>query len=197
VSRPSVAPPRLEIRPFRSADATTVGGLTLAAYDAYGEMRGPYRDFLRDPLQRVDGCSALLVAEVDGGVVGTVTYVVPGDPEWEGRPDPEGDCGFRVLAVSPALEGRGVARALISACLTRAREEGRHRMFITSMAWMHRAHRLYERLGFLPRPDLAVRFPGGDGVAYTLDLTDDAPRRFPPPGPPPDELPWYADVWAS
>jgi hypothetical protein len=61
---------------------------------------------------------------------------------------------------------------------------------------MVRAHHLYERLGFEPRPDLAVRFPNGDGVAFTLDLTEEASERFPPPGPVPDELPWYEVVWA-
>jgi GNAT superfamily N-acetyltransferase len=193
----SRGPGRVRIRAMRTSEAEEVGRITLAAYDAYGQMRGPYRDFLADPRHRLGGSRALLVAELDGRVVGTVTYVIPGDAEWEGRREPEGDAGFRVLAVDPAVEGRGVARELVQACIERAQEEGRHRLVITSMAWMDRAHRLYERLGFTPRPDLAVRFPNGDGVAFTLDLTDAAPHRFPPPGPVPDELPWYADVWAS
>jgi ribosomal protein S18 acetylase RimI-like enzyme len=188
-------PTRIAIRPMRIAEAERVGRLTLAAYDAYGRMEGRYRDYLADPRQRLDGSTALLVATLDGEVAGTVTYVVPGDQEWEGRPEPDGDAAFRVLAVDPAFEGRGVARALVQACIDRAEAEGRHRLVITSMAWMGRAHRLYERLGFDIRPDLAVRFPNGDGVAFTLDLTDEAPRWFPPPGPVPDELPWYADVW--
>jgi GNAT superfamily N-acetyltransferase len=186
----------IEVRPMRPSEAETVGRITLAAYDAYGEMSGPYREFLGDPARRVGGATALLVAELDGEVVGTVTYVLPEDEEWEGRPEPEGDCAFRVLAVDPAVEGLGVARALVRACVDRARAEGRHRLVITSMAWMGRAHQLYERLGFVRRPDLAVRFPSGDGVAFTLDLTDEAPARFPPPGPVPHELPWFEDVWA-
>jgi GNAT superfamily N-acetyltransferase/SAM-dependent methyltransferase len=193
----SRGPEPVRVRAMRASEADEVGRITLAAYDAYGRMRGPYRDYLADPRHRLVGSSGLLVAELDDRVVGTITYVVPGDREWEGRREPEGDAGFRVLAVDPTVEGRGVARALVRACLERAREEGRHRLVITSMAWMDRAHRLYEQLGFTPRPDLAVRFPNGDGVAFTFDLTDEAPHRFPPPGPVPDELPWYADVWAS
>jgi GNAT superfamily N-acetyltransferase len=193
----SRGPTRVRIREMRLDESEAVGRITLDAYDAYGVMSGWYRTFLGDPAQRLDGCTALLVAELDGEVVGTVTYVLPHDTQWEGRPAPEGDCAFRVLAVAPGVEGQGVAQALVRACLDRAREDGRHRMVITSMAWMDRAHRLYERLGFDPRPDLAVRFPNGDGVAFTLDLTDEAVDRFPPPGPVPDELPWFEDVWET
>lgn len=183
------------IRPMRQDEAARVGALTLAAYDHYGRIVGPYRDQLADPRPRAAGCTALLVAEVDGRVVGTVTDVRPGDSGWEGRPTPEGDCGFRVLAVDPAAEARGVGRRLVTACLDRARREGCHRSVITSMSWMTRAHRLYERLGFVRRPDLDVRFPGGDGFVFTLDLTDDAVNRFPPPGPVPARPPWFEDVW--
>jgi GNAT superfamily N-acetyltransferase len=181
---------------MRPSEAARVGELTLAAYDRYGPMEGDYRDFLADPLARVEGCTAVLVAEVDGVVVGTVSYVTPADAEWEDRPSPAGDAGFRILAVDPAWEGRGVGTALVDACFARARAEGRHRMLITSMDWMRRAHDLYERrYGFVRRPDLDVRFPAGVGVIYAADLTDDAPDRFPPPGPIPGAPPWYEDVW--
>jgi GNAT superfamily N-acetyltransferase len=196
VSTPSHTRTRVLVRPMRPDESERVGRITLDAYDEYGSMGGSYRDFLGDPRRRIDGSTAVLVAELDGLVVGTVTYVLPEDEEWEGRPEPEGDCAFRVLAVDPAHEGRGVAQALVRACVDRGRADGRHRMVITSMAWMVRAHHLYGRLGFDPRPDLAVRFPNGDGVAFTLDLTEEASERFPAPGPVPDELPWYEDVWA-
>ena len=194
--RTSAATDPVTIRPFRDRDAEVVGRLTIAAYDAYGRIEGEYRDFLADPRRRVGGCTALLVAEVHGQLVGTVTFVLAGDPEWEGRPVPEGDAAFRVLAVAPGQEGRGIGRRLVSACLDLARDHGCHRLVITSMAWMHRAHRLYEAFGFVRRPDLDVRFPGGDGVVFTLDLTAEAPNRFPAPGPTPTDLPWFEDAWA-
>ncbi len=185
----------VQIRELRPEDAARVGALTLAGYDAYGRIEGPYREALGDPLQRVDGCTQLLVAELDGEVVGTVTFVLPGDREWESRPEPEGDAGFRVLAVDPAVEGHGVGRALVEACIAAARAHDRHRIVIVTMSWMHRAHRLYEVLGFDRRPDLDLRFPSGVGYVMTYDLTDEAPARFPAPGPAPEEIPWFEDVW--
>lgn len=172
-----------------------VGAITLAGYDAYGRMEGEYREFLGDPSRRLGGCTALLVAELDGRLVGTVTYVLPGDAQWEGRPVDDGDAGFRVLAVAPEAEGHGVGRALVEACIERSRARGCRRIIITSMAWMTRAHRLYEGLGFIRRPDLAVRFPSGCGVVFTRDLVADAADHFPAPGPVPDDPPWFEDAW--
>jgi GNAT superfamily N-acetyltransferase len=185
------------VRAMRPEDAQSVGTLTLAAYDAYGSIGGDYRAYLADPQRRVAGASAVYVAELAGRVVGTVTYVVHGDREWEGRRIPDADAAFRVLAVDPEVEGAGVGRALVTACIDRARREGRHRLVITSMSWMDRAHALYERLDFVRRPDLDVRFPGGFGRVFTLDLTDEAPDHFPPPGAVPAEPPWFEDVWAT
>jgi GNAT superfamily N-acetyltransferase len=190
----SSGPAAVRIRAMRPHEAARVAELTLAGYDAYGRMQGDYRRYLADPARRSTG-GELLVAELDGAVVGTVTFVRPGDAEWEGRREPDGDSGFRVLAVSPEAEGRGVGRALVLACLERARELGSRRMVIVSMAWMDRAHRLYLGLGFRRRPDLDVRFPGGDGVVFDLDLRPDAGEHFAPPGPVPDEPPWYEDAW--
>jgi GNAT superfamily N-acetyltransferase len=190
-------PSGVTVRAMRREEAQRVGALTLASYDAHGSLQGEYRDYLGDPLRRIDGCTALLVATLDGEVAGTVTYVEPTDAEWEGRALFDGDCGFRVLAVAPGFEGRGVGRALVTTCLDRARASGRRRAFITSMDWMTRAHRLYEQLGFVRRPDLDVQFPGGIGVAFVCDLVPDAAEHFPAPGPVPARPPRYQDVWPT
>lgn len=187
----------MEIRPMLPGEAAEVGELTLASYDLYGAIQGEYRGYLADPLQRLGECTELLVAVRGDRVVGTVSYVLPGDAAWEGRPTPEGDCGFRVLAVAPDAEGRGVGRRLVEACIARSQQRRLHRVVITSMSWMSRAHRLYGGLGFVRRPDLDVRFPGGTGVVFTLDLTPEAAERFPAPGDVPPEPPWFRDVWTS
>ena len=186
---------------MRAGEAADVGALTLAAYDRYGHITGRYRAFLGDPARRVGSCTALLVAtwQPQPGaapqLAGTVTYVTPGDPEWEHTVPPAGDAGFRILAVAPELEGHGVGTRLVAACIDRASDEGRRRLLLTSMSWMTRAHVLYEqRFGFVRRPDLDRTFPSGVGFVYALDLTADAAAHFPPPGPVPDDPPWFEDV---
>jgi GNAT superfamily N-acetyltransferase len=184
------------VRPLRPGEADEVGRLTLAAYDAYGTLTGPYRDRVGDPASRIETSTAVLVAELEGRLAGTVTFVLPGDPDWEPRPEPAGDAGFRILAVAPWAEGRGVGRALVTACIDRAHDVAARRMVITTMAWMARAHGLYHQLGFTHRPDLDVYFPSGLGHTYVLDLRPDAAEHFAPPGPVPAEPPWFEDVWA-
>lgn len=194
---PPAAPDHgVRIRAMRPDEAERVGQLTLASYDAYGRIEGPYRDHLADPRRRMGSCTALLVAELRGEVVGTVTFVLPGDGEWEGRAVPEGDAAFRMLAVAPEAEGNGIGPALVQACIDRARAQGARRLVITTMAWMDRAQRMYARLGFERRPDLDIRFPSGIGYVLTYDLIPEAPEAFPPPGPVPAEPPWYEEVWA-
>lgn len=186
------------IRRLEERHARRVGEITLAAYDASGSrIEGDYRDWLADPVARVPHATDVLVAVDDttDEPLGTVTFVLPGDDEFE-HPGREGDAGFRMLAVAPEAQGRGVGAALIDTCIDRARAAGAHRIVISSMHWMTRAHGMYLRRGFTRRPDLDVRFPGGTGIVFSLDLTDDADTRFGPPGPAREPL-WFEDAWAD
>lgn len=167
-----------------------VGALIVAAYDRTGAFPPDYRAFIGDPGRWVDGVTETFVAEAGGRILGAVAFTTSGDEEFEGLG--AGDCGFRFLAVAADAEGAGVGRALVEACVRAGRERGLGRLTIHSVTFMSRAHRLYERLGFERRPDLDVRFPGGVvGLAFTRDLVPDADERFPPPGPVPDEPPWW------
>lgn len=186
------------VRDIADADHGRVGRLLVDAYDRAGPFDDAYRRRLADPARWVPGASRVFVAEdgPGGPVLGVVALTRPGDAEFERFEPPVADCGFRFLAVAPAAQGRGVGRALVGRCLQAARRAGCHRMVIHSMAFMERAHRLYDRLGFHRRPDLDVTFPSGVGLAFALDLTDRAADRFPPPGPVPDDPPWFEDVMA-
>lgn len=179
----------MKVRPARPEDHGAVGRLTVAAYDRVGAVSPDYRRNLTDVAARQGAASEVLVA-VDGGeVLGSVTLVAAGAGHFEH--DGHGDGGFRMLAVDPAAQGRGVGRALLVAVLDRARARGWRRLVITTMAWMHGAQQLYDASGFVRRPDLDVRFASGVGLAYQLDLVDDAAASFPPPGPVPDEPPRF------
>lgn len=188
--------PTPRVREIRPDEYAEVGRLLVAAYDAAGRFNDEYRDFLADPSQWVPGVSGALVAvDGDGRPIGCVACTRPGDEEFEPGVPAAGDAGFRFLAVDPDAQGSGAGQALVQACIDRARREGARRLVIHSMAFMTTAHRLYERMGFVRRPDLDVVFPAGRGYTLTLDVVPNAADHFPPPGPEPDEVPWFEDAW--
>ncbi|MFG1880443.1 GNAT family N-acetyltransferase [Micromonospora sp. NPDC049102] len=147
----------LLVRLADPADFPAVARLTVAAYEADGQLKGEhgYGAVLADVSTRA-AAGAVLVAvdEATGAVLGSVTFVLPGTPfaELSGP----GEAEFRMLAVDPAAQGRGVGAALVRACVDRATELGCVAVVICVRAGMAvPAHRLYERLGF-------VRTPGKD-----------------------------------
>jgi ribosomal protein S18 acetylase RimI-like enzyme len=100
-----------------------------------------------------------------------VTYVRgPDDPYSEELA--EGEAGVRMLAVDPSRQGQGIGRALTQACLERARAAGRTRLVLHTGAWMPGAIRLYEKMGFVRKPQIDFApAPGIDLIAYSFDLT--------------------------
>jgi ribosomal protein S18 acetylase RimI-like enzyme len=75
-----------------------------------------------------------------------VTYVPGPGPLAES--EREDEAGFRMLAVAPWAQGRGVGRALVEACIERARADGKAGLAIYTRPSMKMAHRLYESMGF-------------------------------------------------
>ena len=78
---------------------------------------------------------------------------------------------FRMLAVDRAVQGRGAGRALVEACIARAKADGKHALVLHTTAWMKTAHRLYGRLGFERDPDRDWPImPEVTLLGYRLDL---------------------------
>ena len=139
---------------------------TLPGYHA----RPDYEADLRDAGHRAEVAEVLVAVDSTGQVQGAVTYVAgPGNEyaEWDDRDA----AGFRMLAVAPAAQGRGVGEALVRACIERARGDGRGRLVLHSTPSMTTAHRLYERLGFRRAPgrDFAP-VPAVPLLGFELDL---------------------------
>jgi ribosomal protein S18 acetylase RimI-like enzyme len=158
------------VRPARPDELEAVGLLTLEAYAADSGMTAehPYAATLLDAGARARD-AVLLVAEEDGALLGTVTFVRPGTPFAEiGGP---GEAEVRTLAVAPAARGRGVGRLLSDECVRRARDEGCAAVVLSSASWMAAAHRLYQRMGFVRTPELDWRpRPDIDLITFRLDL---------------------------
>ena len=162
-----------EIRPIRPEEYEALGELIVAAYHSIGfEM--PHQDVydvqLRNVAHRAAASCVLVAATPAGELLGGVTYVSgPQDPLSQELG--EGEAGIRMLAVAPAAQGLGVGRALTTACLDRARADGRCRMVLHTGTWMPVAICLYESMGFVRDP--AIDFspaPGIDLLGYGLDL---------------------------
>jgi ribosomal protein S18 acetylase RimI-like enzyme len=127
-----------------------VGDLCVAAYAVDRLAPSWYSDVLRDVGGRVEAAT-VLVADVGDRVVGTVTLMEsPGGPLQEVAQENEAE--FRMLAVDPVAQGRGVGEALVRACLSRASSLGRRALVCCSRDRMAAAHRLYDRLGFTRDP---------------------------------------------
>lgn len=162
----------ITIREATPADFEAIGRLTVSAYRALPIWVGDdYASELADVAGRVAAGATVLVAEDgDGRLLGAVTLVLPPSPFFEWTPDIDGDCGFRMLAVDPTAQGRGVGPALVDDCVRRSRAAGRRRMLIGSTPWMTTAHRIYERIGFVRRPELDQQWGSITGWAFVLDL---------------------------
>jgi ribosomal protein S18 acetylase RimI-like enzyme len=69
---------------------------------------------------------------------------------------------MRMLAVVPDARGQGVGRALVLACIERARAAGKPGIGIYTRPFMTSAHRLYASLGFRRVRELDWEFEPGE-----------------------------------
>jgi ribosomal protein S18 acetylase RimI-like enzyme len=166
----------ISVRTASPGDFPAVARLTVAAYDADGQLAGGngYERTLANVAARADAGQLLVAADPTGAILGAVLFVLPGSRYSEVATAGEGE--FRMLAVDPAAQGRGVGRALVLACLDCAAATGCRAVVICVRDTAATAQRLYARLGFLrvaqldwsPLPDVhllalrrEMRIPAG------------------------------------
>lgn len=164
------------VRAAEPVDYPEIARLTVAAYRTDGQLAGDvgrsYAPVLADVASRA-AAGELLVAvdrSAQSVALGSVLFVLPGTPYAElSRPPDEAE--FRMLAVDPAAQGRGVGEALVRACLDRARQGGARAVVICVRSFSAPAHRLYARLGFVREPERDWSpLPGVDLLALRRDL---------------------------
>lgn len=163
----------MQVRPARPAEFPAVAGLTVAAYEADGQLadESGYATVLADVATRARHGEVLVAVDgVTGVVLGSVTFTLPGGRYAEiSRP---GEAEFRMLAVAPAAQGRGVGVALVRACVARATAYGCTAVVICVRdGFAVAARRLYTRLGFVREPERDWSpLPGVDLQALRMDL---------------------------
>lgn len=147
--------PSLEIRAVRPDEHAAAGALVVAAYRSLAglPLDDGYAGTLADvALRDGDDGAEVLVALDDGELCGCVTFVPGAESRWAEQLE-AGEASIRMLATAPAAQGRGIGRALLEACLERARHLGRSGVFLHSTPWMTAAHHLYCDAGFVRVPE--------------------------------------------
>ncbi|MGC5330024.1 GNAT family N-acetyltransferase [Micromonospora sp. DT62] len=146
----------LSVRRAGPADFAAVARLTVAAYEADGQLKNEhgYAAVLADVTSRArDGEVLVAVDDATGELLGSVTLVLPGTRYAE--LSRAGEAEFRMLAVDPAAQGRGVGAALVEACVSRATELACSAVVICVRdGFAASAQRLYRRRGFVRVPEL-------------------------------------------
>jgi ribosomal protein S18 acetylase RimI-like enzyme len=158
----------LSIRSARPGEFAALAEVCVAAYAPFVSPEDHYAAVLRDVAARA-AAAEVLAAEEDGTLLGTVTFVPDGGPLGEiARPD---ETEFRMLAVAPEGQGRGVGGALLAHVVAASRERGKAGVVCSSQPAMRAAHRVYERLGFRRAPERDwAPVPGIDLYAFALVL---------------------------
>src|SRR5215213_1023632 len=177
------------IRAAGPSDLPAVRRVLLAAYQEYAAtlapaMFGRYLTDILDVGSRA-GAGELLV-------VGTVTFYPDAGGEELGWP--AGWAGLRALGVEPRARGLGIGRALLGACLERARAAGAPLLCRHTAEFMTAAVAIYQAAGFRRDPAHDFEATGRlapEGVrpvpilAYRLDLAppphdEEQPVNLPP-----------------
>ncbi|TQF67183.1 GNAT family N-acetyltransferase [Rhodococcus spelaei] len=142
----------ITIRPVDPADFDAVAHLTVDTYVGGGFVAesSNYVARLRDTAARADQAE-VVVAEMNGEVVGSVTIAEPGSPFADVAST--GELEFRMLAVSPDSRGKGAGSALVRHVLDAAYDRGLHAVVISTEPEMVDARRIYDRYDFTPAPD--------------------------------------------
>ncbi|MFC7063189.1 GNAT family N-acetyltransferase [Halobacillus seohaensis] len=114
----------------------------------------------------------LIVAELEGEIVGSVALFPANTDAYEGYVDELDYPELRVLAVAPEARGEGVALALVNECIRRTKGKGFESIGLHTADFMKSAIQLYQRIGFerLPQYDFE---PANDGVivkAFRLSI---------------------------
>jgi ribosomal protein S18 acetylase RimI-like enzyme len=163
----------VKVRPVLPSEYEQAGQLVVGAYRSLpgSRLSDEYAVQLADVASRAGQTEVMVALSNDGdGLIGCVTFVPDSSSPWAQLLE-HGEAGVRMLAVEPRAQGHGAGRALVQACVGRARELHRTALVLHTTPWMTAAHHLYETSGFerIPERDWAP-IPGGQLLAYRHPL---------------------------
>ena len=91
-----------------------------------------------------DPNNELMVAELDGNIVGTFQLIYTPSLSFQGGKR----CTIESVRVGSSLRGQGIGREMMLLAIARAKDKGCVSMQLTTHKGRENAHRFYERLGF-------------------------------------------------
>jgi ribosomal protein S18 acetylase RimI-like enzyme len=157
------------MRDAAPAELEEIERLVKAAYLEYRPLfpEKVWQTWMDNVSQTVAAPAGKLIVAVAGGVIAGAVKFYPdaaqsGMGQW-----PAGVAAIRILAVSPAVRGRGYGTRLTEECVRQAREEKVATIFLFTGEFMHAARHIYEKLGFQRAPEFD---PHPGPIAYRLDL---------------------------
>jgi ribosomal protein S18 acetylase RimI-like enzyme len=127
------------------------------------DLTAEWAQLLANPYQTVG------VAEVDGLIVGAVSFGT------DSELTPEGYGHLGRLYVRPEYSARGIGRELRDMAVTRLRSAGHGAVWLWVLEGNTRARAMYERRGWVARPDRRRTDWPGSGIfelGYALELGD-------------------------
>lgn len=168
-----------QIREAHPNEYSQLGELMVSVYSQLEGFPGPdknpdyYRvlkhvgDFTKYPKVKL----IVAVSEtgtVDGGLVyfGDMNYYGAGGDATTSQHA----AAFRLLAVNPETQGKGLGKLLINACIQQAKDEGFEYLVIHSTKSMMVAWKMYERIGFNRFPDIDFEKNGVSVYGFRLRL---------------------------
>jgi ribosomal protein S18 acetylase RimI-like enzyme len=168
----------MEIREVRPREYGEAGRVTALAYGEFARPGDPEWDEYLAEIADVAGRAGrtlVLVAVEDDRIIGTATLELDATIGDEGTTLEPGTAHLRMLGVDPSARGRGVGRALVDACIERARRRGRHTLTLHTTTMMETAQRLYLSAGFGRDPDRDHVPPDFPLIAFKLPLAEGPP----------------------
>lgn len=139
---------KLRFRSAQLADLPTI--IRMLADDFLGSQRERYEDPLPECYIKAfreieaDPNNELIVAELEGGVIGTLQLTYTPSISFQGSKR----CTVESVRVDEKLRGQGIGREMMQWTIERAKENGCASIQLTTNHDRVDAHRFYESLGF-------------------------------------------------
>ncbi|WP_100334140.1 GNAT family N-acetyltransferase [Bacillus alkalisoli] len=157
----------MNIRNAKATEITFIREQRLEAYKEYAKKlpEAHWKLLKRSILSETDMQDGveIIVAEMDGKLVGSVVLFPPNLKAYEGYGDALEHSELRMLAVAPSLRGKGVASVLVAECINRTGWKGLFSIGLHTGEFMGNAIKLYEKFEFVRVPEHDFE-PANDGI---------------------------------